>query len=358
MENNISEEALATRQRAKLTRLRSIQQSKQLRPQSVVSPHIIVSQAVKRSYPNISYEEAQKVTRSLVTTPPNEKVKVGDKEVKIEDLQFKVAESIEVLNSETNSVQEYFSWFEDCAKIIRNMNDGYITDSDLMERNEWLDDSYTREAELMVCLGLYRNSSFPEAQQKYNQIYNKLVKLRQLRNAIKECTGNASDETRERIEHDIYVVDPQTAIQYLRVIQLFQQHQQYWNMSKAQLRKMHMFRGYDDDLDGEYDYFYGQYEPDYNPNVILTREKYSFMSRLRELILSGLDEDYSSSRSYGEHLREIFESINSGHESGSELQERIASLKERRHNPANGTERRIKSFLASRFRELSNNLPK
>ncbi len=354
MENTISKDTLAKRQRAKLERLRLVQRSKQFSPHNIVTPSVIVSQAIKRVNPAVSYNEAQQIAQTMVSAPTDATIKVGNQEIKNEDLQFKIAESIELLNSETNSVQEYFSWFEDCAQIIHDMNDGYVTDSDLANRNEWLDDSYTREAELMVCLGLYRNSSFPGSQEKYNQVYNKLVKLRQLRNAIKECTGNASDETRERIEHTVYAIDPETALQYLRIMKLFHDHEQYWNMSKAQLRKMHMFRGYDDDLDGEYEYFYGQYEPDYNPENTVKRVQYSFMDRLRALILS--DNDDTPANSHGEQLRAIFESIMPHNDDQNSIQERISEL--RKLSRPNASKDRIKAFLASRFRSLSNNLPK
>ena len=353
MENQDPKEELIQRQRSRLAHLRSIQIGKQGRQTEIANPRTIISQAVKREYPDLDQDEVQKTTRELVLAPNNSRIKVGEQEVPVEDLQFKIAESIELLNSQTNSTQEYFSWFEDCARIVHNMNDGYISDSDLTDRNSWIDSSYIREAELMTCLGLYKNSAFPEAKERYNQIYNKLVKLRQLRNAIKECTGNASDETRERTEKIVYMVDPRTAVQYLMVIQQFQQHNQYWNMSEDQLRRLHMYRGYDDELDGEYGYFYGRYEPEQEPGTTPPkREGYPFMDKIKEYILFHWDdvEKQAPTNSYGEQFRQRQQEDSP--QNKDDIKSRINDLRNRRHNDDSNVERRIKSFMAARFRNI------
>ena len=63
-----------------------------------------------------------------------------------------------------------------------------VSEDDLAERNEWIEDSYSREAEILTCLGLFQNCAFPEAKKHYTNLYNKLVKLRQIRSSIKEST--------------------------------------------------------------------------------------------------------------------------------------------------------------------------
>lgn len=354
MENNASKEEFIKRQRARLTYLQSIRLNQSGNRVELSNPKSIISKAVKQQYPDLSHDEVQKTTRELVLAPNNSWIKVGEQEIAVEDLQFKIAESIELLNSETDSQQEYFGWFEDCAKILHNMNDGYITDSDLRERNDWLDDSYIREAELMTCMGLYRNSTFPEAKQKYDQIYNKLVKLRQLRNAIKDSTRSESDDQKKREEALFHTIDPQRVAQYAMAINEFQQHDPYWNLPKSKLRGLHMFRGYDDELDGEYDYFYGRFEPDHdqtkNPPK---RSAFPFMDKLKEYILFHWDDenDDSASRSRAEELRQRQSAAST--QNKDEIQSRILALRLRRHDANSNVEKHIKSFIAARFRNLS-----
>ncbi len=354
MDSTASKEEIIKRQRARLAYLQSIRLNQNGNRVELSNPRAIVSQAVKREYPDLSHDEVQKTTRELVLAPNNSRIQIGKQEVPVEDLQFRIAESIELLNSQTNSQQEYFSWFEDCANILHHMNDGYVTDADLRERNDWIDNSYTREAELMTCLALYRNSTFPEARQKYDQIYNKLVKLRQLRNAIKESTGTKSDERIEREEKMLHMLDPQKVAQYALMLEEFKRHDQYWNLPKSELRRLRMFRGYDEDLDGEYDYFYGQYEPDdersKNPPK---RHGFAFMDKLKEFVLFHWDDkdNDSASRSRGEEFRER-QTRNSA-QNKDDIQSRILALRLRRHDANSNVEKHIKSFIAARFRNIS-----
>lgn len=353
--------------RERLERLRSIQIGKQGAQTEVASPKVIVAQAVKREYPTLPYDEVQKATRELVLAPRKATVKVGKEEIPVEDLQFKIAESIEILNSETTSSQEYFSWFEDCAEIMRNMNDGYVTDADLNDRNEWISYSYTREAEIMTCLALYQSSAFPEAKKKYDDLYNKLVKLRQIRNAIKEGTSSRSDETRDRIKAAVSnTIDLRKAVLYLATMREFQKHGERWNMPKSTLRKLRMYRGEDDELYGEYDWFYGDYEdPEYDGldnedeeyrNGRYGREQYSFDDKLKEYVLFHWDENDYAAPVYSK-AEDLISHQSQQEEQEEDIRTRIAILSGRRpplkDNGLGAREDRARSFDAAKFHMLS-----
>lgn len=353
--------------RERLERLRSIQIGKQGAQNEVASPKVIVAQAVKREYPTLPYDEVQKATRELVLAPRKATVKVGKEEIPVEDLQFKIAESIEVLNSETTSSQEYFSWFEDCAEIMRNMNDGYVSDADLNDRNEWISYSYTREAEIMTCLALYQNSAFPAAKKKYDDLYNKLVKLRQIRNAIKEGTASTSDETKERIRAMVdKTLEFRKAVVYLAALREFQKHGERWNMPKNTLRKLRMFRGDDDELYGEYDWFYGDYDDagfdeldreDEEYENRYSREQYSFDDKLKEYILFHWDDNEYTAPVYS-RAEELIANMPHQEEQEEDIKTRIAVLSGRRpplkESSLGAREDRARSFDAAKFRILSN----
>lgn len=350
-------EELQRKQRERLEHLRSIQIGKQGAQSELASPRVIVAQAVKREYPTLPYDEVQKAARELVLAPRRATVKIGKDEVPVEDLQFKIAESIELLNSETNSSQEYFSWFEDCSQIMQHMNDGYVSDSDLAERNDWISDSYTREAELMTCLGLYQHSSFPEAKKKYDQLYNKLVKLRQIRNAIKENTPSTSDETKERIDKSLKMMDFRKAVVLVAAMNEFKKHGERWNMPKSTLRRLRMYRGDDDDLYGEYDWFYGEYEPDYEPEEdVCIREQYSFDDSLKENILFHWDDlDYLSP--VNSKAEDMLSAAPHEEENQEDIKTRIARLSGRRpplkDNGLGAKEDRARAFDAGKFKFLT-----
>ena len=130
--------------RRRLEQLRAMQIGAKGTQSEIDNPRAIVAKAVRREYPDLEYDEVQRITRELVLAPRRASVKVGSDDVPVADLQFKIAESIELLNSETNSAQEYFAWFQESSDIMRHMNDGFVSNADLKERNDWLKDSYTR----------------------------------------------------------------------------------------------------------------------------------------------------------------------------------------------------------------------
>lgn len=177
----------------------------------------IVRNALKQTYKKLDDKALEQTTRETLLAPRDRVIDVGGKQMtasdlrhqlaqKIEnigsggenvaeahDFQMMVAHSIETINSETSSSQEYFRWLDDASEIIKNMNDGFVSEADLDERNAFIDMSHQRETELLVCLSLYSNSNNPQAAQKAEQIRYKLKKLREMRSAIENSTKDKAD---------------------------------------------------------------------------------------------------------------------------------------------------------------------
>ena len=367
------------------------------------SPKAIISKATKEMYPSLSQSQVSKATREITLAPQRSNINVGNEtlsvsearfrvaehieksqavstlqkhqqrvieeakrknpeaEIKSEDLAYIVATSIETLNSETTSSQEYFSWFEDCTSILKNMNDGYVSDADLQEREEWLDYSYVREAEMMTCLALYQSSRYPGAKEKYDQIYNKLVKIRQIRHAIKDATGSKSDETKDRIDQNVKMFEHQRARVYVAAFREFLKQDEKWNMPKKTLRRLNMYRGDDYDLEGEYDFFYGPYEVDdfddqyqyYDDNE---RSPYDFDGWLQESVLFNWDDDVRAAPVHSKAESFVDKGYEAPTQSEDDIRARIAELSGRRppyRDSARGPrEFRARAFDANKFNTL------
>ena len=119
-----------------------------------------------------------------------------------EGITLKYAESIENINSGIDPVAEYFSWLNETTSILNHLNDGFITKEDSLERESFLTLTDQREADLMVCLGLYENSRSKEAEDRARFIRYKLQKLREMRTAITFLTRPGQDMQTTRSEYD------------------------------------------------------------------------------------------------------------------------------------------------------------
>lgn len=127
--------------------------------------------------------------------------------------------------------REYFRWLDETENIIKHMNDGFVSHEDLSERNEFLEMSYQRETELMVCISLYQNSVFKGAKDKANELTYKLTKLRQMRSMIKQTTKDQADRKVEKSEYE-------KALEYYRAVRQLKEHDLYWNLPEPVLENM------------------------------------------------------------------------------------------------------------------------
>lgn len=161
----------------------------------VESPQKIIGDAIARDYPNMSDNMRNQLARTIVLSPGDKTIKVNDKEMKVNDLSVRVAETIEAINSGTSSHEEYYDWINSGQGIISDMNSDGVTVEELATRNDFLSDLNQREVELMTCLGLYQRSlSDPAVKAKYDFLYQKLQKLREIRSAVKTSTKEVANK--------------------------------------------------------------------------------------------------------------------------------------------------------------------
>lgn len=325
------------------------------------SPQKILSEAIQKRYKLNSREESDLLARQMTLAPRDTKLKVGNQELKVEDmqrqiamdvgedLQFMIAGSIEMINSESTSSQEYFRWLEETEVIIQHMNDGFVSESDLNERNSFLDMSYQRETELLVCLGLYQNSVFPEAKEKYNELAFKLSKLRQMRSMIKQSTKDQADRKVEKAEYE-------KALEYYKAVKEYKKHDLYWQLP-AEIQRNLGRKAYE--LGLNHGYSDNRYGIDHSQDKDL-QANFNHYDWLREKILFSMNtSDYQSQ--YDHSMSENLMMKRMGNEN-RDTRESLAAHIERlsgRRPPLkdapeyNYSEVRKRAFDISRFQSLN-----
>ena len=229
----------------------------------------IIKYALKETYNNLSERELRELTRESVFAPNDRVVLINGRESNVSDLRYEIANSIEEtcaykipegedvqlsransieeINSRTNSIEEYFSWLNTTTNILKEMNDGFVSDDDLTMRNKFLTDTDQREAELMLCLGLLENCKHPKSENTFKNLRYKLQKLREMRSAIKLSTRNQSDVEISRTEYE-------RAIPYYKAFRALQKLPFGYDISKQQ--KLNLSIDHDDDEDFEEDFSY------------------------------------------------------------------------------------------------------
>ena len=161
--------------------------SQELKKRQMKAPRDLVADGITRST-NIS----DKKTVAELT----DKAMRGEaytKDGSYDTFLFNIAESLETTRSGTSSQNEYFSWISNAQKIMDHMRDGRVTLDDLREKDDFIDMSWQRESEILVCLGLYEKSNNPLAKNRHDELVVKLQRLRQIRSALANGTKDKAD---------------------------------------------------------------------------------------------------------------------------------------------------------------------
>ena len=167
----------------------------------------ILSKNINKHYPKLTEPEKKLLVHELIFAPKNYQTEIDNNLVPIKDIRQNLAEQIEreaaeknfipysldaeiadlieQHNCETSSINEYYRWVSVTNEILQNANDGEVTDEDLQNRKNFISLSYEREAELLLCLGLYEATNNPLNKEKINLLHFKLARLRELRSIVK-----------------------------------------------------------------------------------------------------------------------------------------------------------------------------
>ena len=233
----------------------------------------VIKQALRETYKNLNEKRLRELTREAVFAPDNRAINIDGRNLtasqlryelacSIEetacqrtlrtiepDMQAQMAESIEEINSGTNSEDEYFRWLNYTTDILKNMNDGFVTEEDFDMREEFIEIAEQRETELMLCLGLLMGSSNHQSENKAKTLRYKLQKLREMKSAIEITTRSQADVEISRAEYE-------RAIPYYKLFKTLQKLPFGYDVNREQKIAL----GIDHDEDEEFEYEYSFYD--------------------------------------------------------------------------------------------------
>lgn len=173
----------------------------------------VIEKGIERARPDLQGPEKEKAKEILSRVIDGDNLPL-DKN--IEDFAFMVADSLQTIGNELNPKNEYFNWMEDTHDIIRDMNDGNITDADIDRREGFLEHLTERESEMRVYMSLYAASKSPQAQERLEFLQMKLARLQQLRSAILAATKSKEEAEADRKAKE---EEKRIAMEYQRMIE-------------------------------------------------------------------------------------------------------------------------------------------
>lgn len=181
-----------------------------IRAQNLKENHGLIDYMSEKNKGNFSHYRAQ---WSPIMWQAHEKdskqtVKIGDKIVNAGDLDYSIAETLEMQDASTDPVSEYYSWVRMQYDIETDINTGGTTCEEVFHRNLFIDFMEHRETEIKRIATLYSaaalnpNSPMQKiAQEKLSFTLFKLSELRRLRDRMKS-TKSTPDKCKHEIERE------------------------------------------------------------------------------------------------------------------------------------------------------------
>lgn len=187
--------------------------------QTPVNYYKRIKSHLQKQYPDISEQERATLCREVVFAPKDYETEIDRKPVSIAhvrenlanfierdnaakdfipySLDAQIADLIEQSSCETSSMNEYYRWVGATADIIRHTGDGEVTHRDVIERKNFINMSYDREAEILLCLALYQATNLEHNKEKIDILRFKLARLREMRSMVANTSSQVKRKAKE-----------------------------------------------------------------------------------------------------------------------------------------------------------------
>ena len=202
---------------------------------------------IQEIFSNISRKEASHIVRELILSPHEDSININEKEFSKIDIVEYLSQFIDN-NTEEEININYKELLEKSLKIIKHMNDGYITKEDFKERNELL--KYINNKEFLLDFLLSLRLEFLAQQDDDNNkhLIFKIIQLRELNDLIINYTKDEFETTTDKNEYE------KAKIIY-KLLKSLQTLGYGYTLSQKEKENMGINHNNDEDIHPEFEYF-------------------------------------------------------------------------------------------------------
>ena len=161
-----------------------------------------VKQIVKDCFPDADDAEMQAILREVVFAPDDYEIEHNGQKFKREELAQKISQHICNNFAKSDPKAEYDDMLESAAEIIKHTNDGYITEEDATERENFLTRINKREFELYLALGVLSSGYAKEDNDLKNELIFRIRRLREMNDLIRKYSRDGKGIEVGRAEYE------------------------------------------------------------------------------------------------------------------------------------------------------------
>ena len=159
-----------------------------------------VYQAGSDCFPSLDEVHIHTIIRELILAPEDYMVEFNDGNYNKKQLFSKIGQILKQ-NCISDSLQKtYQSHIESVAEIIKHMNDGYISEQDYQERNDYM--QFAGKCEFMLFTSLAMLKTAEDEDTSFEELCLNIIRLRETQDLIFKYTRDAENVEVSREEYE------------------------------------------------------------------------------------------------------------------------------------------------------------
>lgn len=204
-----------------------------------------ISKIVKDCFPDADDAQVQTILREVVFAPDDYEIEYNGQKLSRNEAAQKISEHICNDFAGDDPKAEYADMLESSAEIIKHTNDGYITDEDADERENFLIRINKREFELYMALSVLSSKYVKDEKNLKNELIFRIRRLREINDLIRKYSRaeRGAEVGREEYER---------ALPIYKMLKSLKGLGYGYNLSKKERLSLDIDHDDDEDLDNDY----------------------------------------------------------------------------------------------------------
>lgn len=157
--------------------------------------------ATEKCFPNISRDNARTILREVILAPDDYTVEFNDDSYDKHKIMQMLAHALAMSCVKNSPEETYHDVMNSAAEIMKHMNDGYITDEDYEERQDFLEKIDRYEFTLFAAY-CFMKTALSDDETLIDEIVLNVLRLREIRDLITNYTRDEKGITTDREEFE------------------------------------------------------------------------------------------------------------------------------------------------------------
>ena len=203
--------------------------------------------AVEQCFPAVGHNDACTILRETILAPDDYELDFNDSTYTKYQLLSLIGHTLSKSCILNNKEETHYNILETAANVIKHMNDGYITQENYSEKQDFLEDISRKEFMLFAALACTKAAEEDDTM-FFGELVLNIVRFRELKDLIENYTPNTVNE-------ETTVQDFERAKPIYKMLKSLQSLGYNYNFSAKERTSLDIDHEQDEDLTGRFNFY-------------------------------------------------------------------------------------------------------